>query len=35
MFSDKLGGLAVLGGGGRSKDLANRLYEQVQPLWNS
>jgi predicted Zn-dependent peptidase len=35
MFSDKLGGLAVLGGGGRSKDLANRLYEQVQPLWIS
>lgn len=33
MFSEKVGGLAVLGGGSRSKELANRLYETIQPLW--
>jgi predicted Zn-dependent peptidase len=35
MFSENIGGLAVLGGGSRSRDLANRLYETVQPLWNN
>jgi predicted Zn-dependent peptidase len=35
MFSDKIGGLGVLGGGGRSRELADQLNEQVQPLWNS
>ncbi|MBX4199704.1 insulinase family protein [Candidatus Saccharibacteria bacterium] len=35
MFSEGIGGLAVLGGGSRSRELANRLYEQVQPLWNN
>ncbi|MBX4190608.1 insulinase family protein [Candidatus Saccharibacteria bacterium] len=34
MFSDKIGGLGVLGGASRSKELANQLCEQVQPLWN-
>jgi predicted Zn-dependent peptidase len=33
MFSDKIGGLGVLGGGGRSKELANQLNDQVQILW--
>ncbi len=33
MFSDGIGGLAVLGGGGRSRELADRLNEQVRPLW--
>jgi predicted Zn-dependent peptidase len=33
MFSDQVGGLAVLGGGSRSKELANRLYDIIQPLW--
>ncbi len=35
MFSENVGGLAVLGGGGRSRELANRLYDKVQPLWNN
>jgi predicted Zn-dependent peptidase len=35
MFSENVGGLAVLGGGVRSRELANRLYEQIQPLWTS
>ena len=35
MFAEGVGGLAVLGGGGRSKELANRLNEMVRPLWNS
>jgi predicted Zn-dependent peptidase len=35
MFSDKIGGLGVLGGGSRSKELATELCEQIQPLWNS
>jgi predicted Zn-dependent peptidase len=35
MFSDKIGGLGVLGGASRSKELANQLCEQIQPLWNS
>jgi len=33
MFSDNIGGLAVLGGGGRSRELAERLNEMIQPLW--
>lgn len=35
MFSNKIGGLGVLGGASRSHELANQLCEQVQPLWNS
>lgn len=35
MFSEKIGGLGVLGGGGRSHDLANELCDQVQVLWKS
>ncbi|MBX4201433.1 insulinase family protein [Candidatus Saccharibacteria bacterium] len=35
MFSDKIGGLGVLGGGSRSRELADKLNEQVRPLWNS
>jgi predicted Zn-dependent peptidase len=35
MFTDNIGGLAVLGGGGRSRELANQLNDMVQPLWNS
>jgi predicted Zn-dependent peptidase len=35
MFSDKIGGLGVLGGASRSKELANLLCDQIQPLWNS
>jgi len=35
MFSDKIGGLGVLGGGSRSRELADKLNEQIQPLWNS
>jgi predicted Zn-dependent peptidase len=35
MFSDKIGGLGVLGGGGRSRELADQLNEQVKVLWNS
>jgi predicted Zn-dependent peptidase len=34
MFNDKIGGLGVLGGGGRSRELADMLNEQVRPLWN-
>jgi predicted Zn-dependent peptidase len=34
MFAENVGGLAVLGGGSRSKELANRLYDTVQPLWH-
>jgi predicted Zn-dependent peptidase len=34
MFSDKIGGLGVLGGGSRSRELADRLNEQVKPLWS-
>jgi len=34
MFSDGIGGLAVLGGGSRSRELADRLNEQVRPLWS-
>jgi predicted Zn-dependent peptidase len=33
MFSDKIGGLGVLGGASRSKELANQLCQQVQQLW--
>ncbi|MGH7157008.1 MAG: M16 family metallopeptidase [Candidatus Saccharimonadales bacterium] len=35
MFSDKIGGLGVLGGGSRSRELTDMLNEQIQPLWNS
>ncbi len=35
MFSDKIGGLGVLGGGSRSRELADKLNEQLRPLWNS
>jgi predicted Zn-dependent peptidase len=35
MFSDKIGGLGVLGGAARSKEIADQLCEQVQQLWNS
>jgi predicted Zn-dependent peptidase len=35
MFTDKIGGLGVLGGGGRSRELADKLNQQIQPLWNS
>ena len=34
MFSDKIGGLGVLGGGGRSRELADLLCDQTQALWN-
>lgn len=35
MFSEGLGGLAILGGGGRSRELADKLNEMVRPLWNN
>jgi len=35
MFAENVGGLAILGGGSRSRELANRLNEMVQPLWNN
>jgi predicted Zn-dependent peptidase len=35
MFSDKIGGLGVLGGASRSRELADQLNDQVQTLWNS
>jgi predicted Zn-dependent peptidase len=35
MFKDKIGGLGVLGGGSRSRELADQLNEQIQPLWKS
>jgi predicted Zn-dependent peptidase len=35
MFTDKIGGLGVLGGGSRSHELANQLNEQVKVLWKS
>jgi predicted Zn-dependent peptidase len=35
MFSDGIGGLGVLGGGGRSKELSNQLCDQVKILWKS
>ncbi len=35
MFSDKIGGLGVLGGGSRSRELADQLNEHIQPLWTS
>jgi len=35
MFADKVGGLGVLGGGARSRELSDQLCEQVQILWNS
>lgn len=33
MFSDKIGGLGILGGGSRSRELADQLNEQIRPLW--
>jgi predicted Zn-dependent peptidase len=33
MFSDRIGGLSVLGGGGRSRELTEKLNEQIRPLW--
>ena len=33
MFNGGIGGLSVLGGGGRSRDLTEKLNEMVQPLW--
>ncbi|HET6863673.1 MAG TPA: insulinase family protein [Candidatus Saccharimonadales bacterium] len=33
MFSDGVGGLGVLGGASRSRELADQLNEQVQVLW--
>lgn len=33
MFSDKIGGLGVLGGGGRSRELSEKLNEQIRPIW--
>jgi predicted Zn-dependent peptidase len=35
MFDDKIGGLGVLGGGSRSRELADQLNEQIRPLWKS
>lgn len=34
MFTDNVGGLSVLGGGGRSRELTEKLNEMVQPLWD-
>jgi len=34
MFSDGIGGLGVLGGASRSRELADALCEQIQPLWS-
>ncbi len=33
MFAEGIGGLSILGGASRSRELANRLNEMVQPLW--
>ncbi len=33
MFSDGIGGLGVLGGASRSRELADQLSKQVQDLW--
>lgn len=33
MFSDGIGGLGVLGGASRSRELADQLNQQVQVLW--
>jgi len=35
MFSDKIGGLGILGGGSRSRELTDQLNEQIRPLWKS
>jgi len=35
MFSDKIGGLGILGGGSRSRELADQLNEQIRPLWKN
>lgn len=34
MFADHVGGLSVLGGGGRSRELTDKLNEMVKPLWS-
>lgn len=34
MFADGIGGLAVLGGGSRSRELTDQLNEMIQPLWH-
>jgi predicted Zn-dependent peptidase len=33
MFKDQVAGLGVLGGGSRSRELADQLSEELQPLW--
>ncbi|MEX2007113.1 MAG: insulinase family protein [Candidatus Saccharimonadales bacterium] len=33
MFSDRIGGLGILGGGSRSRELAKTLNQQIRPLW--
>lgn len=33
MFADHIGGLSVLGGGSRSRELTEKLNEMVQTLW--
>jgi len=33
MFGDHIGGLAVLGGGSRSRELTDQLNQTIQPLW--
>ena len=33
MFGDHIGGLAVLGGGSRSRELTDQLNEMIKPLW--
>ncbi len=35
MFADNVGGLSVLGGGGRSRELTEKLNSMIQPLWKS
>jgi zinc protease len=35
MFEDKIGGLGVLGGGSRSRELSDQLCDQVQALWTN
>ena len=35
MFSENIGGLSVLGGGSRSRELTEKLNDMVQPLWHN
>jgi predicted Zn-dependent peptidase len=35
MFSDKIGGIGILGGGSRSRELTDQLNEQIRPLWKN